>query len=185
MEAMEQYVFYDSDTTATDPDSNDLTFVPRSSPPTSLEAPISPPPLKRRKTALDSTTDLSPSLENDDSKSLSSLAAIEAGEARIEDHLLYFSELLSRYVREPRGGLECEKREVMGFDKWMDLYRRNEHLRGRHFVVHQHDHPVAGGSTAFRSCLWALPDITSLLVTVACSLSVYPSLKTQSRMISI
>ncbi|KAJ6044848.1 uncharacterized protein N7446_003042 [Penicillium canescens] len=28
--------------------------------------------------------------------------------------------------------------------EWIDLYRRNEHPEGRHFVIHQHDHPVAG-----------------------------------------
>ena len=25
-----------------------------------------------------------------------------------------------------------------------DLYERNQHKNGRHFVIHQHDHPVAG-----------------------------------------
>ena len=25
-----------------------------------------------------------------------------------------------------------------------NLYERNQHVHGRHFVIHQHDHPVAG-----------------------------------------
>jgi hypothetical protein len=29
-------------------------------------------------------------------------------------------------------------------DKWIDLYRHNEDAQGHHFVIHQHDHPVAG-----------------------------------------
>ena len=141
---MEQRTVYDSDTTATDLESNDVALYPGSSPPTSLEAPISPPPLKRRKTALESDRKQPPRPETDCSKNLSHLAAIEAGEARIEDHLQYFSEHLARYVRERQEGLE-----VMRIEEWMDLYRRNEHARGRHFVVHQHDHPVAGGSSVF------------------------------------
>lgn len=32
----------------------------------------------------------------------------------------------------------------MSIDDFKDLYRRNQHQHGRHFVVHQHDHPVAG-----------------------------------------
>ena len=148
---MEQHTVYDSDTTATDLESNDVALYPRSSPPTSLEAPISPPPLKRRKTALESDRKTPPRPETDDSKNLSHLAAIEAGEARIEDHVQYFSGHLSRYVREREGGLG-----VMRNEEWMDLYRRNKHAGGRHFVVHQHDHPVAGGLSAFRSFILSL-----------------------------
>ncbi|KAJ5090651.1 hypothetical protein N7532_009335 [Penicillium argentinense] len=29
-------------------------------------------------------------------------------------------------------------------DQWVDLYRRHAHSNGHHFVIHQHDHPVAG-----------------------------------------
>lgn len=32
----------------------------------------------------------------------------------------------------------------MPINEWKDLYSRNEHPHGRHFVIHQHDHPVAG-----------------------------------------
>ena len=151
---MEQHTVYDSDTTGTDSESNDVALYPRSSPPTSLEAPISPPPLKRRKTALESATKTPPRSETIGSKNLSRPAAIEAGEASIEDHLKYFSEHLSRFVTEREGGLEVMK--VMKVEEWMDLYRRNEHAGGRHFVVHQHDHPVAGGSSAFRSFILCL-----------------------------
>jgi len=104
----------------------------RASPPTSLEAPISPPPstrsIKRRKE------------HQDDPSSLPNLAAIEAGEARIDDHLSVFSEQLSQHIRPCAavpGGL-------LSIDEFRDLYRRNQHRHGRQFVVHQHDHPVAG-----------------------------------------
>jgi len=109
----------------------------RASPPTSLEAPISPPPstrpVKRKKT------------HQDDPPSPPTLAAIEAGQARIDDHLSVFSEQLSRHIR------KCAARQgdLLSIDDFKGLYRRNQHQHGRHFVVHQHDHPVAGMSFQF------------------------------------
>jgi hypothetical protein len=111
----------------------------RTSPPTSLEAPISPPPstrsLKRRRT------------QQDDPSSPPNLAAIEAGQAQIDDHLAVFSEQLSRHIRPCAAG----QGDLLSIDDFKGLYRRNQHQHGRHFVVHQHDHPVAGMS--FQSTL--------------------------------
>jgi len=111
----------------------------RASPPTSLEAPISPPPstrsLKRRRT------------QQDDPSSPPNLAAIEAGQAQIDDHLAVFSEQLSRHIRPCAAG----QGDLLSIDDFKGLYRRNQHQHGRHFVVHQHDHPVAGMS--FQSTL--------------------------------
>jgi len=104
----------------------------RASPPASLEAPISPPPstrsIKRRKT------------HPDDPPSSPNLAAIEAGEAHIDDHLTLFSEQLSQHIRPRAAG----QGDLLSIDEFKELYRRNQHQHGRHFVVHQHDHPVAG-----------------------------------------
>lgn len=67
-----------------------------------------------------------------------SLASIEAGEAKIEDHLEYFSKQLARVTRASAPGPRLSNRD------FVDLYQRNQHEHGHHFVVHQHDHPVAG-----------------------------------------
>ena len=92
---------------------------------------VSPPPIKGV-----SYQDIS---ENDasDVASKIDLAAIEAGEAKIKDHLEHFSSRLSksiRYDNPPRISLK----------QYISLYRRNQNPSGHHFVVHQHDHPVAG-----------------------------------------
>ena len=106
---------------------------PRTSPPTSLEAPISPPPTRSAK-CRKTHEDHEPSAPN--------LAAIEAGERIIDDHLAVFSEQLSRHIRP----LNIGPRGLLPIDEFRDLYARNQRRDGRHFVVHQHDHPVAGMS---------------------------------------
>ncbi|KIX00445.1 uncharacterized protein Z518_10584 [Rhinocladiella mackenziei CBS 650.93] len=68
-----------------------------------------------------------------------STAAVEAGVLEIQDHVSFFSSKL----------LSATRPEVAGHPRlshqdWIDLYQRNLHDRGHHFVVHQHDHPVAG-----------------------------------------
>lgn len=103
---------------------------PCSTPPTSLEAPISPPPIRSAKRRRTSGTRIS---------SPPDLAAIEAGEVAVDDHLSLFSNQLSRCIR-------SGKSELFSIDDFKRLYQRNQHPHGRHFVVHQHDHPVAGRS---------------------------------------
>ena len=63
------------------------------------------------------------------------LAAIEAGQVQIQNHLEYFSTRLSQHVK-PNAPFS-----ILAFK---DLYKRNQHPHGRHFVIHQHDHPIAG-----------------------------------------
>ena len=76
-------------------------------------------------------------LDNEDV--LPSLAAVEAGETRIRNHLEYFAQHLAEVARpsqlnEPR----------LSFRDFKALYQRHQHANGCHFVVHQHDHPVSG-----------------------------------------
>ena len=130
---------YDSDSTAPDVDELECLGHYPSSPPTSLEAPISPPCKRRKLSNPLNTKDKLAGLGEDD---FPSLADVEAGEARIKDHLEYFSEHLSKYVNK-RGEAERPE-ESMELKDWKYLYRRNCHAHGRHFVVHQHDHPIAG-----------------------------------------
>lgn len=140
---------YNSDSTATDLDYSEYTLYQPNTPPTTRLASISPPPSRRRKISnapnssnIDAPVTLShPSKRNlkfrdDEDNDIVKLADIEAVEVSIDDHVEYFSRRLSRVVN-GRGAL-------LGFGKWRELYERNLHERGRHFVVHQHDHPIAG-----------------------------------------
>lgn len=107
-------------------------------PPQSLRASISPPPSRARKTTLHPTSYSSgqdPRSAHHSEDTAASLAAVEAGEAQIRNHLEYFSSHLSASAK-PSAPLSIHAFE--------DLYKRNQHEHGRHWVIHQHDHPVAG-----------------------------------------
>lgn len=67
------------------------------------------------------------------------LAAIEAGQVQVTDHPAIISSRLTQCIRSFLPG--SPRLDVAA---WLDLYRRNLHPKGRHFVVHQHDHPIAG-----------------------------------------
>ncbi|KAF2031268.1 hypothetical protein EK21DRAFT_63664 [Setomelanomma holmii] len=105
--------------------------------PSSLARDISPPPpLKRRKTAGVS----SPSGTHTPSEDIGpTLAAIEAGKAKIDDHLNYFKNHLAKAFRKtpPEG-------PRLSIDDFAALYHNNQHHDGNHFVIHQHNHPKAG-----------------------------------------
>lgn len=98
-------------------------------PPTSLRKSISPPPLTAGKSRE------KPGKDKNKEDAVPELAAIEAGEVRIRNHLEYFSHQLSHYARPT---------SPLSIPSFVDLYKRNQHPYGRHWVIHQHDHPVAG-----------------------------------------
>ena len=111
----------------------------RTTPPQSLRESISPPPSRARKSTLQPTESLiaegarnRPSVRHSDSPSS---AAVEAGEIRIRNHFEYFSSHISSSAK-PSAPLS-----IRAFEH---LYKRNQHKNGRHWVIHQHDHPVAG-----------------------------------------
>jgi hypothetical protein len=68
-------------------------------------------------------------------------AAVEAGEAPVEDHLEYFSNVLTRGSLSPfPNGMPH-----LSIPAYRKLYEANfGNPRGAHFVIHQHDHPIAG-----------------------------------------
>lgn len=109
--------------------------------PKSLKRQISPPPTRklsevdgdseprqRKRSRITPTSNATPSL-----------AAVEAGQAEIQDHLEYFATRLEPLARPVKAG-----QPRLSFKAYRDLYLRNQNDTGRHFVVHQHDHPVAG-----------------------------------------
>lgn len=66
-------------------------------------------------------------------------AAIEAGNAHIDDHVTHFSTHLSKYLMKPPSP------PPLSIDAYAALYSANaNNPRGAHFVIHQHDHPIAG-----------------------------------------
>jgi hypothetical protein len=69
------------------------------------------------------------------------LASIEAGDVEVTDHLEVISTKLSQHIRPPDISQQTPRLTI---PEYVDLYRHNSHPTGRHFVIHQHDHPIAG-----------------------------------------
>lgn len=67
-------------------------------------------------------------------------AEIESGAVEIPDHLARFSSTLSSHLRPTSAGVPR-----LSIPSYSHLYQSCQGSpRGAHFVVHQHDHPVAG-----------------------------------------
>ncbi|GKU05202.1 abc1 containing protein [Fusarium langsethiae] len=61
---------------------------------------------------------------------------IESGSAAVDDHLPHFKNHLSKYVISPA---------AVSIPEYTSLYTTNAGSpQGAHFVIHQHDHPIAG-----------------------------------------
>jgi hypothetical protein len=116
--------------------------------PSTLARDISPPPTRKlsgtRAPAVEKTTVETQATNEHEQRKISpgpSLAAIEAGEAQVRDHLAYFSQHFRLTSRETPSTLPR-----ITIDEFQDLYNRNQHPHGRHFVIHQHDHPISGNT---------------------------------------
>ena len=115
--------------------------------PATLSRCISPPPRRKDSNARAATScngqaptsgNATGGLKSDtDTDAAPTLAAVEAGQAQIRDHLEYFTE----HFRKVRRTSHDPSLAIEDFER---LFKRNEHRHGRHFVVHQHDHPVSG-----------------------------------------
>ncbi|KAE8152640.1 DNA polymerase ligase-domain-containing protein [Aspergillus avenaceus] len=108
-----------------------------------LDAPVSPPQ-KRSSTKPASSPENQSStlhihLKTTSSPDSHSLAEIEAGRIEVTDHLSIFAARLNQALRP---GIPQSPR--LNIPDWIGLYQRNQHPDGRHFVIHQHDHPIAG-----------------------------------------
>ncbi|KIW07335.1 uncharacterized protein PV09_02184 [Verruconis gallopava] len=131
--------------------------------PRSLTRSISPPPVAtHRKTRTDLRSNKArerPRMRSAD-LNISELAAIEAGKAIVHNHLDYFSRQLAQVAKPVTN--QSDPRLSIG--DYTELYRRNSHSHGRHFVIHQHNHPIAGCHYDLRlqfsetsSCSFAIP----------------------------
>lgn len=103
----------------------------------SLHRDISPPPLKKVKTNHVSTRPNASQINDDQTDHTRSAAAIESGQIEISDHLTYFSTHLESLTRPAHG-------PRIAIEDYRSLYNRNRQRHGCHFVIHQHDHPIAG-----------------------------------------
>jgi hypothetical protein len=90
-------------------------------------------------------------------------AAVESGDVGLEDPVSFFSTKLLEAARPELPGVPR-----LSHGRWLDIYHRNQHPHGRHFVIHQHDHPVAGTHYDLRlqcnatssiswACMYGLP----------------------------
>ena len=100
-----------------------------------LEWRLSPPPLKRQRQHAPAEKD-TPTARPQAPTS----AAIEAGDAKITDHTSHFSALLAGATLSPYP--DGPRLPIPQFKALFNSSLGN--TRGAHFVVHQHDHPVAG-----------------------------------------
>lgn len=106
----------------------------------SLTVPVSPP--QRPKKALSEEEDGGINMPYSNSLIASpGLAAVEAGQVKVEDHLKLFATRLTTVSR-PLSTTLYDQR--LAIKDWVELYSRNQHSHGCHFVIHQHDHPIAG-----------------------------------------
>lgn len=95
-------------------------------------------------------------------------AAVEAGEGAIRDHLRYFTTQLTSRIRPMPSNPAGPPETRLSIQDFVDLYQRNQNPGGHHFVIHQHDHPVAGTHYDIRlqfsetssisfACMYGLP----------------------------
>lgn len=90
----------------------------------------------------------------------SSSALIENNTVKITDHLAWFSDLLTKATLEPFP----TSHPHLTISQYQSLYNHSfQSPAGAHFVVTQHDHPVAGPHYDLRlqingdsSCSWAI-----------------------------
>lgn len=122
--------------------------------PATLVRDVSPPPLRKHSTALASSEQNG---QSDHHPTKSEAAKIEAHEVAIRDHLTYFVQHLSSALRPSSG-------PRITIEHFRNLYLRNQHAKGAHFVIHQHDHPISGVHYDLRlqfsetsSVSWAIP----------------------------
>jgi hypothetical protein len=104
----------------------------------SLNRGISPPPAKRQHASQRPSRAPKAIVSVLESSKQPTTAQVEAGLSEIDDHVGFFSTKLAAFARPGNSSPR------LSYNDWLDLYRRNETGEGHHFVIHQHDHPIAG-----------------------------------------
>ncbi|KAJ4990380.1 ABC1 domain containing protein [Stagonosporopsis vannaccii] len=127
--------------------------------PSSLSRDISPPRALKRRTLLKAHSPLPETHPYYDAKNDPTLAAVEAGRAKIENHLKYFKHHLAKASRSTTPDVPR-----LPINVFAAVYKDNQHQHGHHFVIQQHNHPQAGVHydlrlqfSATSSVSWAFP----------------------------
>lgn len=107
--------------------------------PLTLDRDISPPPTKKR---AHEESDKSSNGKQNGKTVTATPAAIEAGKARIRNHLQHFCSHLGALVIVRHS--EPSNHPLLPISDFATLYERNQHAHGHHYVIHQHNHPAAG-----------------------------------------
>lgn len=100
--------------------------------PSTLSKGVSPPPVVRRR------ADQNGQQRKDRPTPQPTTAQVEAGLEDVVDHVEFFSQKLASCT------LPASQSPRLSHTNWLDLYSRNQSSSGHHFVIHQHDHPIAG-----------------------------------------
>lgn len=130
---------YPTELDASDVETPEWVFERYTTTPTSLRASISPPPPRMRRTDTDGAAT---SNKERGSGPTPGIAVVEAGRDQITNHLDHFSYHLLPLVRPVPNS--WPQLPGVSMRDWKELYIRNQYAHGRHWVVHQHDHPIAG-----------------------------------------
>ncbi|KAK5992837.1 hypothetical protein PT974_06259 [Cladobotryum mycophilum] len=69
-------------------------------------------------------------------------ADIESGAVQITDHLAHFASHLSSHILPPSEDVKIPKLSILDYTSLYESCAGN--TNGAHFVIHQHDHPIAG-----------------------------------------
>lgn len=150
----------------------------RVGPPASLTARVSPPCLRRSTKSVANDegprADLTGGCVGEPNPTIKEIrdvahdsnlttAAVESGDVDLENPVSFFSAKLLQVARPKVTGVPR-----LSHEDWLDVYNRNQDPRGQHFVIHQHDHPVAGTHYDLRlqcnatssiswACMYGLP----------------------------
>ena len=105
--------------------------------PSTLIRGVSPPAVSRQ-----GSTIISPATRTQSRNGTAgpTTAQVEAGTEDIVDHVEFFSQKLSAFAL-PLAEATSPR---LSHGRWLDLYNCSQSGSGHHFVIHQHDHPVAG-----------------------------------------
>lgn len=78
------------------------------------------------------------STDNSKEKPGSASTAAEARKFHTKNYLNNWIEQSETIIK------DRPERPLLSIERFVNLYRRNQNQRGHHFVIHQHDHPIAG-----------------------------------------
>jgi hypothetical protein len=108
--------------------------------PLTLARGVSPPPVRRDAPKQIAQQPTSPRAKRGKGHNAEpSTADVEAGLQDVDDHVAFFSAKLASFTNP-----DIKQSPIISHRDWLSLYHRNCTPEGHHFVVHQHDHPVAG-----------------------------------------